>query len=181
MLRSNTRFRVWRTHHERFAPWCTKGTVKHDKKINVWGCFTAHGVGKIYRVPGIMDKQGYHNILVHQLKPSLLQLFPDGGYMFQQDNDPKHTSHLCKDYIDAHFPRLEHWPSQSPDLNPIENLWSILDQRLKERDCNTEEQLYQIIKEGWEALEPDLLTKLADSMPRRCQAVIDNKGYATKY
>jgi transposase len=59
-----------------------------------------------------------------------------------------------------------------PDLNPIENLWSILDNNLKDRRPQNEEQLFQDLKDGWERLPLDLLQRLADSMPRRIEAVI---------
>ncbi|CAM9461109.1 unnamed protein product, partial [Ectocarpus fasciculatus] len=42
-------------------------------------------------------------------------------------------------------------------------------------------ELFQLLQEGWNNLDHDLLTRLADSMPQRCQAVLDAKGYATKY
>jgi len=63
MLRNAKRFRCWRGPHERFHPQCMKATVKHGKRINVWGFFAVHGVGHLYREPGIMDQQGYHSIL----------------------------------------------------------------------------------------------------------------------
>ena len=52
VLRFGKRTRVWRTFNERYKRWATRATVKHDKKINVWGGFAAHGVGKLYRVIG---------------------------------------------------------------------------------------------------------------------------------
>jgi hypothetical protein len=70
------------------------------------------------------------------------------------------------------------WPSQSPDLNPIENLRSILDSNLKDRRPQSEEELFEILKEGWKNLSTDLLERLSDSMPRRFQAVIDANDYA---
>ena len=54
LVRYGCRIRVWRTKNERYKPLATKATVKHDKKINVWGSFAAHGVGDIYRVPGML-------------------------------------------------------------------------------------------------------------------------------
>jgi hypothetical protein len=78
------------------------------------------------------------------------------------------------------IPELE-WPSQSPYLNPIENLWSILERACKDRRPNTAEELFNCLKEAWRALPVDLLERLACSMPRRCQEVIDNDGYPCKY
>lgn len=52
-LRFAKRTHVWRLASEKFEPWATRATVKHDKKINVWGGFCAKGVGNLYRVPGM--------------------------------------------------------------------------------------------------------------------------------
>ena len=75
----------------------------------------------------------------------------------------------------------EEWPSQSLDLNLIENLWSFLDWTLRNRNCGHLEELWEALQESWYALDWEYLTKLADSMPRRLQTVIDNDGYPTKY
>ena len=72
-------------------------------------------------------------------------------------------------------------PAQSPVLNPIENLWSILDRTLASRTPNDEAELFQALEDGWKRLPVDLLTRLVASMPSRCQAVIDAKGGTTKY
>ena len=71
---------------------------------------------------GIMCKEDYNSILVHHGKPSLQRLFPRGDSIFQQDNDPKHTANINKSYFANGEMTLLDWPSQSPDLNPIENL-----------------------------------------------------------
>jgi hypothetical protein len=155
VLRYNKKTRVWRTANEKYAPWCTSASVKHDKKIMVWGCFAAHGVGNLYQVNGIMVKEQYQNIL--------------------------HTAKIIKAWFTEYeIPKLD-WPAQSPDLNPIENLWSILDSRVKNRTCNSENELFQVLQTAWNELPVDLLTKLVDSMPHRCRAVIDANGNATKY
>jgi hypothetical protein len=158
-----------------------KGTVKHDDKIMVWGCFAAHGVGDLYLVDGIMESEQYKQILRNHFKPSAQRLFGGKDYTFQQDNDPKHTSNATRQYMRQLRLEPEEWPSQSPDLNPIENLWSYLDWTLRDRQVTNKAELWTALQEGWQALPVDLLTRLVDSMPRRLQAVIDSKGYPTKY
>lgn len=193
VLRFNRKKRVWRMHNERYNPICTIGTVKHDKKIMVWGCFAAHGIGHLHKVNGIMEHKQYKQILIHHMKPSLKELFPDGDGIFQQDNDPKHTETSIKAYLDnedSNIPQLPivgnhrkplRWPAQSPDLNPIENLWSILDLWTKKRKPNNEIDLLETLQEAWHNIPVSLLTKLSDSMPDRIEEMLKNKGNATSY
>jgi transposase len=181
VFRCNRKRRVWRMANERYKPWCSAGTVKHDKKINVWGCFSANGVGDLYLVEGILKKEQYQTILETHAIPSALRLFGDQNWIFQQDNDPKHTAKVIKLWFVNNNTQILDWPSQSPDLNPIENLWSILDNSLKLRRPNNEQELFQMLNTSWKSISVDTLERLVDSMPARCQAVIDNDGFASKY
>ncbi len=85
----------------------------------VWGCFSYHGVGLLVFIDGIMDPVKYVNILSNNLEDSA-RLMGLENYTFQQDNDPKHTSRLAKNYFEDKSIDLLPWPPQSPDLNPIE-------------------------------------------------------------
>ena len=113
--------------------------------------------------------------------PSRDLLFGGENCIVQQDNDPKHTANIVKEYWTSNGIELLDWPSQLPDLNPIDNLWAILDNRLKGRRPNSEEELYGILHDGWQVLDTELLTSLVDSMPRRLEAVIAVNGKLTKY
>ena len=181
MLRMNVKKRVWRAKNTRFTEDHTVGTVKHDKKINVWGGFAAHGVGILHRIHGIMDKDVYNNILGNVMLPSEDMLFGQENWHFQQDNDPKHTAKINKSWIQEWNIPTIWWPAQSPDLNPIENLWSILDRKCAKRACKNEEQLFKELESEWKKLTPKELTNLVDSMPNRIAACIAVKGHSTKY
>jgi transposase len=181
VLRYNAKRRVWRRHNERYSDQCVMRTVKHDVKIMVWGCFCAHGVGSLTLVDGIMDQYQYMDILENDLLPSVANLFEGGGWTFQHDNDPKHTAVNTRNWIIEHQVPLIEWPAQSPDLNPIENLWSILDKRCAGRSPNNAAELYRMLQDEWYSLPEELLTKLVHSMQRRCEAVIEAEGGMTKY
>ncbi|PKC03761.1 hypothetical protein RhiirA5_296075, partial [Rhizophagus irregularis] len=67
------------------------------------------------------------------------------------------------------------WPSNSPDLNPIENLWSIVKTSVEKRMPKNCEELELFMKE-WANIPKSVLINLVNSMPKRCQAIIDNNG-----
>ncbi len=150
----------------------------------VWGCFAAGGVGAFIQVKGILVKEKYKQILIHHAVPSGTRLL-GCGILFQQDNDSKHTAHIVKDYLstketDGTLSVLP-WVSQSPDLNPIKHLWKILDDNCDDRNPQNHAQIFATPNDGWESLHQNKLNSLMESMPRRCQAVVDAKGYPTKY
>uniref|UniRef100_A0A8R1DJD5 DDE_3 domain-containing protein n=3 Tax=Caenorhabditis japonica TaxID=281687 RepID=A0A8R1DJD5_CAEJA len=93
--------------------------------------------------------------------------------VFQQHNDPKHTSGHVANWFRRRRVDLLEWPSQSPDLNPIEHMWEKLERRLKGvRASNANQKFAQL-----EAAPMTVVQTRLDSMPRRCQPVIDAKGY----
>ena len=73
------------------------------------------------------------------------------------------------------------WPSQYPDLNPIENLWAILNAKASNRRPQNDEELFEALEFEWNRFDVSILENLIDSMNRRCHMVIDSDGYPTKY
>lgn len=156
-------------------------TVKHGgAKIMVWGCFSHNGVGPIYRIPGIMDQHGYIKILDEVMLPYAEEEMPL-KWVFQQDNDPKHTSKRAKAWFQANKIEVMEWPAQSPDLNPIENLWGDVKYAVSEAKPKNVEELWSVVRGSWAAIPASRCQTLVDSMQKRCAAVIKNNGYATKY
>jgi transposase len=68
------------------------------------------------------------------------------------------------------------WPGNSPDLNPIENLWSILKRRVKKQNPTNSDQLQALIMQEWAAISQDMAQKLIDSMPGWIAEVLKKKG-----
>ena len=180
-VRFQLRVRVRRPFGLGYHPRYLRGTVKHDKKINVWGCFSWKGVGTLYRVKGILEQNQMKNILQRCMVPSMKRLVGLYNGVFQQDNDPKHRSKKCQNYLKNKDIKLLPWPSQSPDLNPIENLWVRLNKDCKNRKCKNEDELFEVLKQAWENLDSKYLQALVDSMPKRCEVVIRNHEWPTKY
>lgn len=166
---------------KRFHPKYTQGTIKHGGgNIMVWGCFSFAGIGPLYRVNGKMDQVQYREILTNHMLPFARQNMPR-GWQFQHDNDPKHTANSVKKWIAKNKVKVLSWPAMSPDLNPIENLWNEVERSMKGQKHHNPNILFESVQQAWVSLPKKLLENLVESMPRRCQAIIDAKGYATKY
>lgn len=101
-------------------------------------------------------------------------------FVFQQDNDPKHTSHLCRNYLQSKeregVLQFMDWPPQSPDLNPIELLWEEMDRQVRRHRPTSKPHLWNILKDCWENLDVEILHKLVRRLPRICSAIIVAKG-----
>ena len=112
----------------------------------------------------------YIRILSSHMIPSASRLF-ESEYIFQQDNDPKHTAGCVSEYFSSKGIQVLDWQSQSPDLNPIENLWYKLKLLINKEKVD----LPAVMKKSWEMITPDYCNKLVESMPRRMDELVRNK------
>jgi len=174
---------VWRSKNEAYKPECLQGTVKHGGgSIMVWGCMSSFGRGHLHQVEGIMNGAIYTDILRNHLLPSATALFPAAlPWIFQHDNDPKHTSKVARNFLAANVTQVLGWPPQSPDLNPIEHLWEEIDRRRAGKRASNKHELWDIISAAWNSITADDCRKLVDTMPARLAEVIKNKGGPTHY
>uniref|UniRef100_A0A4W5NXZ3 Transposase Tc1-like domain-containing protein n=1 Tax=Hucho hucho TaxID=62062 RepID=A0A4W5NXZ3_9TELE len=178
----NSNRRVWRRRNAAYDPKNTIPTVKHGGgNIMLWGCFSAKGTGQLHRIKGTMDGAMYRQILGENLLPSARALKMGRGWVFQHDNDPKHTAKATKEWLKKKHIKVLEWPSQFPDLNPIENLCRELKVRVAKRQPRNLNDLEKICKEEWDKIPPEMCANLVANYKKRLTFVIANKGFATKY
>uniref|UniRef100_A0A9J8DIX4 SET domain-containing protein n=1 Tax=Cyprinus carpio carpio TaxID=630221 RepID=A0A9J8DIX4_CYPCA len=99
----------------------------------------------------------------------------------EQDLAPAHTAKSTKSWLNDHGVGVLDWPANSPDLNPIENLWSIVKRKMRNKRPKHADELKATVKETWASIPPQQCHKLITSIPRRIEAVIKAKGAPTKY
>jgi transposase len=160
-------------------------TVKHGGgSVMVWGCFTAQGVGYLTKIDGNMNGQLYLHILQDELLQTINWYHLDkNGIVFQHDNDPKHKAKIVTKWLKHQQISVLDWPPQSPDLNPIENLWHWFKNRLNsyETQPTSIHELWEHIQDTWETFTAEECIKLIESMPKRIFAVLEAKGGATHF
>ena len=147
----------------------------------LWCCFSARGPGRLIRVKERMNGAMYHEILSENHLPSARALKMKCGWVFQHDNDPKHTARATKEWLrKKHFKVLE-WPSQSPDLNLIEHLCREMNVQVAQRQPRNITALEEICMEEWAKIPTTVCENLVKTYRKRLTSVIANKGYITNH
>jgi transposase len=158
--------------------------------IHLWMAISCRGIlgWKIY--DGDLTAKTYISILKTKLVKQAFDQFGDSDWIFQQDGDPAHTANATKDAFDVltdsfNFSVLP-WPAHSPDLNPIENLWSTISDLVSRQPvCTSLADLKLLVAEIIEVLNsPDntwYFDRLYNSMPERIDDVIKRKGFPADF
>jgi transposase len=152
-----------------------------EGKGSLWGCICADGLGHAELYDASFDARRYQSILHLNLVRSAHQFWPRGQWWFQQDNASQHKAATSREWFHNHGIDLIDWPAWSPDLNPIEELWKDLKQRVYRRHPHTMEELERFITEEWTATDINFIARICRNMPRRLQAVIANDGHKIPY
>jgi hypothetical protein len=123
--------------------------------------------------------------------PDTIQVAHENTFRFMQDNAPCHKASCILKFLAKNQVPVMEWPPQSPDLNPIENLWVQLKihchQRFTElfnHPSKSLEARYHyggVLQEIWYTQGMELVERLIESRPRRCAAVITANGGWTTY
>ncbi len=166
----------------------TKSFIRTKKfgggSIMIWGFITFFGQLKIYRVNGKMDSNKYIRLLEDEfIDDAVLCGLNLGEMVFQQDNASCHVSKKTLNWVKEQNINVLSWPPQSPDMNPIEDVWNYLDSQVRKRqpEIKTIDDLWRILDEEAAKISPEYIKKLYKSLPRRISALKKSNFDVTKY
>ena len=138
----------------------------------------------------LAKRNGYTSLSYTRALEEGLRDYYRPGELFMQDNALIHTAHHSREWLELHGVHTIDWPPYSPDLNPIEHLWWSLKKELYKRKPHLDHmggsesdwaEFEMGLKEAWAAIPEKLVRSLITSMPRRINAVLQARGYQTRY
>ncbi len=144
--------RVWRKSGEAQNPCCLKSSVKFPQSVMIWAVMSSAGVGPLCFLKSTVNAAIYQDILEHFMLPSADKLYGDADFIFQQDLTPAHTAKGTKSWFNDLIVTVLDWPANSPDLNHIENLWSIVKRKTRDTRPNNADDLKAANKATWASL-----------------------------
>jgi transposase len=168
--------RIW--HKNGCRP--TAAKMAHPPKIMCWGEISSSSRSQLVATTGTMNATKYIDVLKDHLlgrysKWALSRL------VFQQDNARPHTAQITKDFFSSRRIAVLAWPANSPDLNPIENIWAILKSKLETRQPHTIEELKRYANEEWSNIPQLVFKNVIESMPERVKQVLERGGAKCDY
>ena len=188
LYQNDGKIRVWGRKGTAHDPKHTTSSVKHGGgSVMAWAYMAANGTGSLVFIDDVtadkssrMNSEVFRAILSADIQPNASELI-GRRFTVQMDNDPKHTAKATNKFFKSKKWNVMQWPSQSPDLNPIEHAFHLLKKKLKGKCPKNKQELKTVAVEAWQSITRDETQHLVMSMRSRLLAVIDRKGFATKY
>ena len=171
----------WLCFRKEFHPRKLKPHPKHPLKLHIWGAISSQGTASVVMFTGTMDPIWFGEILDTSLISFLSECF-FGGHRFQMDNDPKHRSKHIENYLKRNAVNWWVTPPESPDLNPIENIWGSLKQFLRNtyKPHNLEE-LKQEILQFWQSFTLTVCRNYINYLHKVIPRVVELNGGPSGY
>lgn len=174
---------VWRNPYERYSSSCMVPTFKSGRtSLMIWGAFAGGQKSQLVFMP--KDRRSAKDFVEVVYNVELLHFMstvPQG--LLMEDGAPVHRSKVCEEWRQTHLLEKFDWRANSPDLNPIENLWKILKDAVQHGPICPKnlDDLKVVIEREWRLINGTKLLQLCHSMPSRLQAVIEAKGGHTRW
>ena len=181
--KNSRQVRVWRTANERYSSNCIVPTFKSGRtSLMIWGAFAGGQKSKLVFM--LKDRRSAKDFVEVVYEGELFHFMvkvPNAVLM--EDGAPVHRSKICEEWRQLRLLEKLNWPANSPDLNPIENLWKILkDAVQRNKACPRNiDGLKVVLEREWKSISETKLLQLCHSMPSRLQAVIDANGGHTRW
>ena len=161
-----------------------ESTRLHQIKCQVFpfchGLGSDGGVGQLCFLKSNVNAEVYQQVLEYFMLPAG-EIFGCTNFTFQQDLAPAHSARSKMRWLEDHGIEVLPWPANSPDLNPIENLWGLVKKANVEGATKHPRGTQRCHSKSVELSHPDDCYHLVLSIPQHIQAVIAAKGAATKY
>ena len=156
-------------NEERLSPQCVKKTVKFGGgSVMVWGMFSSAGVGPIVHFHGNINASVYKELLCQHSLPHLQKETIETP-IFMQDNMLCHKAKTHLSFLEEEKIAIMKWLWEGPNMNPRENVWTIIGEIAKNRNPQKINDLWGFLKEEWERITITICKKLIDSYGWRCQ------------
>jgi transposase len=153
--------------------------IHNKQSVMVWGAFSLQEQLPLVRLEGKQNGKKYSELIENSF---FYQIMSD-EYILVHDNAPCHTAEVVKNKIDVLKIDVLPWPAYSPDLNPIENLWSYIVRIIyaNGKTYGNVDELWEAIQECWENIPKKIIKNLVKSMPNRMIKLLENGGRTLKY
>lgn len=170
--------------------WATRATLvppfdsrRSSVKVNIAAAVSSRGAVAFHVFDGIVDTDLYIDIMEREIVPQIRAAHGD-NFVLVQDNFSVHASARSQEWLTDNLHRFfgnGQFPAYSPDLNVIENVWSLLKREVRKAAPATKQQLEQTITAAWTSLSADLIGGICRSYRHRLEAVIRARGGSTRY
>lgn len=148
--------------------------TKHPPKTMFFGGISYKWMTSLVKCPKTVNSTTYCNQVLPRSRiiSGMNKEYGKNNWLLMQDGAGPHIATDTMSYLRNKCTLLQDWPSNSPDLNPIENLWSIMGKQVNKRRPKTKKSLWRIVSEVWNNLDWKMIENLIDSMEKRLNLVM---------